>query len=176
MKVLFLDIDGVVNSRHTTNFQQLYPLDQYMAFLVGKIQLDTGCEVVLSSSWRHHPEGVAAVEKGVVKILDITPHRGFKGFRGDEVNGWLAEHPEVTKHAILDDDSDFHKDQPLFKTTFQEGLSEEIAKRVTDYLNDEPFTDPWCCLMCRTKGMVCIFHQRMELDGYKPPLNITKLM
>lgn len=180
-KILFLDIDGVVNSRATTNFRQLYPIDQYMAFMVGKIQLDTGCDVVLSSSWRNHPDGVVAVEKQIVKIIDVTPNLGG-GLsvedcgRGKEVQAWLDQHQEVTKHAILDDDSDFFKHQPLFKTTFTHGLTEEIAKRVTDYLNDVPFHDPWCCLMCRNKGMMCIFHQRMELDGYKPPKSFAGLL
>lgn len=132
MKILFLDIDGVVNSRSTTNFDQLYPIDPYMAFLVGKIQLDTGCEVVLSSSWRHHPDGVAAVEKRIVKIKDVTP---TKDYRGDEIIEWLKKHPGVERYAILDDDTDFHDWQPLFKTTFENGLTEEIAKQVTDYLN-----------------------------------------
>lgn len=134
MKVLFLDIDGVVNSRSTTDFRNnLYPIDPYMAFLVGKIQLDTDCKVVLSSSWRLHPDGITAVEKAVVKVIDKTPY--LDGIRGDEVKAWLDKHPEVTKYAILDDDSDFHTDQPLFKTTFEFGLTEEIAKSVTEYLN-----------------------------------------
>lgn len=133
MKVLFLDVDGVINSSSTTGFKDLYPIDPYMAFLVGKIQLDTDCEVVLSSSWRHHPDGVAVVEKRVVKVLDKTPH--VDGIRGDEVNAWLAEHPEVVCYAILDDDSDFYPDQPLFKTTFGTGLTEDIARQVTEYLN-----------------------------------------
>lgn len=136
MKVLFLDIDGVLNSRNTTNFDQLWPLDPYMAFLVGKIQLDTDCQVVLSSSWRHHPEGVALVEKRVVKLLDKTPDCAT--MRGDEIKKWLEDHPEVTRYAILDDESDFHPDQPLFKTSFETGLTEEIAKQVTDHLNELP--------------------------------------
>lgn len=136
MKVLFLDIDGVCNSRDTTDFRNnLYPVDPYMAFMVGKIQLDTDCEVVLSSSWRLHKEGYAAVEKQIVKLLDKTP-LSVNGIRGNEVNLWLKVHPEVTRYAILDDDSDFHDYQPLFKTTFQTGLTEDIAKAVTDYLNE----------------------------------------
>lgn len=133
MKVLFLDIDGVVNSRATTNLDDLYPLDRYMAFLVGKIQLDTGCEVVLSSSWRHHPRGIEIVEKHIVKIFDKTPDMDF---RGQEISAWLDEHPEVTRHAILDDDVDFHEDQPLFKTSFETGLTDEIAAAVINYLNE----------------------------------------
>lgn len=133
MKVLFLDVDGVLNSRSTTNFQDLYPLDPYMAFLVGRIQLQTGCEVVLSSSWRYHPEGVQHVSQRVVRLLDKTPSSP-SGMRGDEINAWLEEHPEVKKYAILDDDDDFHDDQPLFQTTFEKGLTDEIAEQVIEYL------------------------------------------
>jgi hypothetical protein len=135
MRVLFLDIDGVVNSRNTTNFKELWPLDQHMAFMVGKIQLDTDCKVVLSSSWRHHPDGVEVVRKRIVDIYDITP--SLSGHRGEEVKRWLSEHPEVTRYAILDDESDFYNDQPLFKTNFETGLTEEIAKAVTQHLNEE---------------------------------------
>lgn len=140
MKVLFLDIDGVVNSADSTNFKgSLWPLDPHKAFLVGKIQLDTGCEVVLSSSWRHHPDGVAEVNKRVVKLLDKTPD-SKDGFRGAEVQAWLDEHPEVTRYAILDDDMDFYTYQApnFFKTRFmEEGLTDEIAQAVTEHLNKE---------------------------------------
>lgn len=151
MKVLFLDIDGVVNKKD--NFDRsrhpgAYPIDSYCAFLVGRIQLQTGCEVVLSSSWRNHPEGVENVSNRVVKLLDKTPNirndrepflaRGrywLHDIRGDEINAWLAEHPEVTKYAILDDDGDFYDDQPLFQTTFNDGLTDEIAQKVIEHLN-----------------------------------------
>lgn len=138
IKVLFLDIDGVVNRRENfnpANGRSLYPIDRYCAFLVGKIKLDTGCEVVLSSSWRHHPDGVEAVEKDVVPIIDITPT--LRGIRGTEIQKWLDEHPEVERYAILDDDSDMLVSQApnFFKTTFEDGLTKEIADAVTEHLN-----------------------------------------
>lgn len=40
----------------------------------------------------------------------------------------------------------------------------------------EPFTDRWCCLMCRTANDICEFHQSMEADGYKPPLSFSRLL
>lgn len=138
MKVLFLDIDGVVNSRATTSFRNnLYPIDPHMAFMVGKIQLDTDCKVVLSSSWRHHPDGIAAVEKSIVPVFDKTPMLDHLGVRGDEIKAWLDQHPEVERYAILDDDSDMLPEQMpnFFKTTFQNGLIEDIAKAVTAHLN-----------------------------------------
>ena len=137
MKVLLLDIDGVVNKQE--NFDpaikdNLYPLDAYCAFLVGRIQLQTGCQVVLSSSWRHHPESVKNVSERVVKLLDVTPNSAK--LRGDEIQMWLDKHPEVDKYAILDDDMDFYVYQApnYFKTTFQDGLTDEIAEAVIEHL------------------------------------------
>lgn len=135
MKVLFLDIDGVCNSASTfQGSQELYGLDPYMCFLVGKIKLDTDCEVVLSSSWRHSAEAVLRVEERIVKLFDTTGY-AQSGFRGDEVREWMNRHPEVTNYAILDDNSDFHGFQPLFKTTWEKGLTQEIAEAVTEHLN-----------------------------------------
>lgn len=137
MKVLFLDIDGVVNKQD--NFDRSkgmgpYPIDSYCAFLVGRIQLQTGCEVVLSSSWRLHPEGVQNVSERVVRLLDKTPC--LSGIRGDEVQAWLDKYPEFDKYAILDDDSDFHDHQKphFFKTSFKEGLTDDIAEAVIEHL------------------------------------------
>lgn len=138
MKVLFLDIDGVVNKQD--NFDRsknpgLYPLDSYCAFLVGRIVLQTSCKVVLSSSWRCHPDGVRNVSERVIELLDVTPQLR-SSFRGDEINAWLESHDNIDKYAILDDDTDFYEDQPLFKTTFKDGLTDEIAEKVIDYLNE----------------------------------------
>lgn len=145
-KVLFLDIDGVVNNTDTftKDPHAHYPLDKYCAFLVGKIQLDTDCLVVLSSSWRHHPDSVAHISKHVVPIHDITGHC-CSGIRGVEINNWINKnipHQERDsgqfRYAILDDDSDmllWQKDN-FFQTHFDKGgLTKEIADRVTAHLN-----------------------------------------
>lgn len=140
MKVLFLDIDGVLNCITTSGFHvrdakdALWPLDPYMAFMVGKIQLDTGCEIVLSSSWRWSEDGVAKVRK-LVNLLDITPK--INGSRGEQIQAWLDKHPEVTAYAILDDDSDMLPEQlpNFFQTTFDNGLTEDLALAVTKHLS-----------------------------------------
>lgn len=137
MKVVFLDIDGVCNCATTKQRHRGYiGIDPYMAFLVGKIFLDTDAKLVLSSTWRLWPETREEVKKQVYEIYDITEDIR-PGFRGAEVRKWLEEHPEVTKYAILDDNSDFYPDQKpnFFKTTWETGITEEIAKKVTEHLN-----------------------------------------
>ena len=139
VKVLFLDIDGVCNSRSTLQRSQrsgsILGMDPYLAFLVGKIQLDTDCVIVLSSSWRHSPEGVKEV-KSHFNLYGMTP-TAQSGIRGNEIALWLSQHPEVTRYAILDDDRDMLVEQApnFFKTTFEEGLTPEIANAVTEHLN-----------------------------------------
>ena len=139
MKILFLDIDGVVNSKDTItrSHRGVIGIDPYMAFLVGKIQLDTGCSVVLSSSWRHHEAGREEVKKAVVDFIDYTGDC-CSGIRGVEIYNWLKKHPEVTKYAILDDEGDmllWQKDN-FFQTSWNTGITEDIAKAVTKHLSD----------------------------------------
>ena len=138
MKILFLDIDGVVNCSSTNFKTSLWPLDRYMAFLVGRIVLETDCKVVLSSSWRHHPEGFAVVEKHIVPILDKTPELSLTTIRGKEIQDWLDRHPEVTRYAILDDDYDMLPNQKdnFFPTSWGTGLTDEIANKVIAHLNN----------------------------------------
>jgi len=142
-KVLFLDIDGVCNSKHTIerSHRGVIGIDPYMAFLVGKIQLDTGCEVVLSSSWRHMKEGREEIEKAVVPIIDITPSC-CQGIRGVEIYTWIQknftyEEQKELRYAILDDESDmllWQKDK-FFQTSWETGLTPKIADAVTKHLN-----------------------------------------
>lgn len=137
-KVLFLDIDGVVNCVNTRERSGSFiGIDPYMAFIVGKIQLDTDCDVVLSSAWRLHPDGREEVKQKVVSFIDVTINNKGVTDRGCEVKEWLERHPEVERYAILDDNNDFHPDQKLFKTSWETGITEELAKEVTDYLNGE---------------------------------------
>lgn len=148
MKVLFLDVDGVLNSRNSTDFKnKLWPVDNYMCFLVGKIQLYTKCSIVVSSSWRHHPDGMKLLEERFVNVIGKTPSSELVEYddkpRGMEIQAWLDKHPEVEKYAILDDDSDMLENQlpNFFKTTFESGLTEEIAEKVIEHLGKEKLND-----------------------------------
>ena len=136
MKVLFLDIDGVVNCATTTQRHRGFiGIDPRLAARVRRVVEATGCKVVLSSTWREDAENRAEVERKVVEIYDQTPI--LDGFRGDEVSAWLAGHPEVTRYAVVDDVASwFHLWQPVFNTDPRVGLTEEMAVRLARYLNE----------------------------------------
>lgn len=146
MKVLFLDIDGVVNCENTFKMGARnttpYPLDPEMAFMVGKIVLYTGCAVVLSSSWRHDERAIKAVEDNIVPIIGITGNSRLVNYedkpRGHEIQSWLDAH-QVDKYAILDDDSDMLESQlpNFFKTSWKTGLTEDIMNKVIEHLGKE---------------------------------------
>lgn len=153
-KILFLDIDGVLNSadwfRRRTKPQQFshdYELDILLMQLFDEIVEKTGCKVVLSSTWRLSSTYMTDLERQGLNtnaIIGRTPNMPRPSNtsveyceRGKEVVAWLRDHPEVKRYAILDDDSDFLPEQPLFKTSWQTGLTQEIAEKVISYLNTE---------------------------------------
>lgn len=147
MKVLFLDIDGVCNSRlfarrqfKATGKRMWLDVDPELVRLVRRIIKETDCKVVLSSTWRLYPEARAVVKRDVCYFIDCTKdlQAGAKRNnvdRGYEVQEWLERHPNVTQYAILDDDADFLPSQWLFKTTFDKGITEDTAEAVIAHLN-----------------------------------------
>lgn len=147
MKVLFLDIDGVCNSRAFAELgNSLWNnTDPAAVALVRRIIDETKCKVVLSSTWRLYPDSRKAVKQQVCHYIDMTKDmqagekRGIVD-RGVEVQEWLDRHPYVTQYAILDDESDFLPHQWLFKTTFEKGITEDIAQAVIDHLTADSRT------------------------------------
>ena len=140
--VLFLDIDGVCNSSEFVTSPRnkkiggMIGIDPLPAVLVKMLVQDTGCLVVLSSTWRLNAMTRQDVREQVIDFIDITPDFYDKP-RGAEIQDWLDKHPEVTCYAILDDDSDMLDSQlpNFFKTTWAEGLTREIADKVKEHLN-----------------------------------------
>lgn len=139
MKVLFLDIDGVVNCAKTVNRHGGYiGIDPFMALLVNRICEATGASIVLSSSWRLSEDGKDEVNRHIFpRFIDVTPYKHGLKSRGSEIKDWLDRHPEVMRYAILDDNSDMLKEQMpnFFKTSWEEGLTEEIVSKVIAHLN-----------------------------------------
>lgn len=141
--ILFLDIDGVCNNQKTRERQgktKFIGIKPELAERVRRIIKETGCKVVLSSSWRLFPDSMKWAEENVCEFFDVTPdlQRGSiwgMVYRGFEIKQWVDAHPGVNRYAILDDSHDFLWGQPLFRTTWAEGLTDEIADQVIAHLN-----------------------------------------
>jgi len=142
MKVIFLDIDGVLNklgqtpeSRTKEQIHGAIGLEMELVRRFNTVVYNTGARVVISSSWRYWDEGMEHVRAKVIGIIGETPRlRAEK--RGEEVKRWLNETDQVIeKYVILDDDSDFLEGQPLIQTETSKGFTEKVAQKVRDALN-----------------------------------------
>lgn len=138
MKVLFLDVDGVLN---TFTAGGLYALTRSKLRLLEQIVKDTGCEIVLSSTWRKDQYAFRKLVKKLayrdLNIAGTTPVL-WNVPRGEEIDAWLKEHSETTRYAILDDNSDMldHQLRNFFQTDGDYGLTRTIAYRVIHHLKD----------------------------------------
>ena len=135
MRVLFLDIDGVLNCKTTrTRHRGLLGIDPRLAGIVRSIaQAVPDLKLVLSSSWREMEGGRTEVERMVGPCFDVTPiFEAEDDVRGYEIQAWLELHPRVERYAILDDDCDMleHQMANFFRTSFETGITRELADRV----------------------------------------------
>lgn len=159
-KILFLDIDGVLNPKW---WVQKPSVDRYgCAFSrkcvanLAKILKDTSAEIVVSSSWKCMGlTGLQAMWKDrnlPGKVVDVTPdylsdemlqNSAFNNddvlyHRGCEIKGWLSLHGEgVSNYAIIDDMDDMLPEQlQHFVWTNEEfGLTEGDAAQAIMVLN-----------------------------------------
>jgi len=76
----------------------------------------TGAKVVLSSTWRCDPVGLFAKHWGV-PFIDVCPDKP-RSPRCKEIASWLADHPQVTRFVVIDDEDDELDDLPLFQPSF----------------------------------------------------------
>src|SRR4029079_18440401 len=96
MKVIFLDIDGVLNCDRTPNPRKCpYVVDRRLLARLKKLLKRTRAKVVLSSSWRLDPVGLLAAKYWGVPFIDTLADLPKKT-RRDEVLSWLEAHPTVT--------------------------------------------------------------------------------
>ena len=151
MKVIFLDIDGVLNS-------QDYMVRQYMMGVLPDDKIDpdavarlnqitdaTGAVIVISSTWRLHflwrknSEGLKVLlkEEGITgTILDVTPdHQKYRG-RGGEIQDWMDHCGQpIESFVILDDSDDMdHLIVRLIRTNFRDGLQDVHVKQAIHML------------------------------------------
>ena len=151
MRVIMLDIDGVLNSVGSfiyNNRMQLLGLSDtptHTSFcpvsssnLLYVLEELPDLQIVITSTWRKfdsHMERLNEFFKtlGIFeKVVGKTP-RSEEGYRGKEIESYLKDHPEVTEFVIIDDDSDMkpYMDR-LVKTNGSNGLTFTDAQKVIE--------------------------------------------
>jgi hypothetical protein len=127
VKVIFLDVDGVLNSMESTLlYKTMNRLCPVRVGMVKRLCEEAGAEIVVSSSWRapslESTKGVLA-EAGAKSlgpfIIGQTPR--MVGKRGHEIAAWLKDNP-VDAYVILDDDSDMLPGQAFVHTSMARGF------------------------------------------------------
>lgn len=137
MKVIFLDVDGVLN-----RWGSGQPFDQELVDELSRVVRLSGASVCVSSTWRKletHRERLFGVLEGIgAPVVGCTPDLGAAGDdgslyveRGDEIQAWLNGHPEVSKFVILDDNDDMaHLAHRLVLTNGYTGLTRDKGDEV----------------------------------------------
>ncbi len=163
-KVIFLDIDGVLNTkwwytqmdRNTPKDKYGYAFDPKSVANLKRILDETGAEIVISSSWKSL--GLSELEemwqdRGLPgKLIGITPntvsdellldadldHMELFSIRGMEIKEWLDKHGKKVSHYVIIDDMDnfLPEQQSHFVQTNPEvGITEEDADKTIKILD-----------------------------------------
>jgi len=149
-KLIFLDIDGVLNSLDLTLMtkslerqpkHRLFEVDPVRVGVLKWIVDMTEAQIVISSTWRYgNPEEwfvgyFEALNWVNCPIYGCTPSDTETSFRGDQVNEYLDSlFEERPRYVILDDDSDFYLDQKFIHVDRCTGLTLKHAIACVDLL------------------------------------------
>jgi hypothetical protein len=140
MKVIFLDVDGVLNNNQTRKKFGFDFIDKELVAFVALIVDQTKAKIVLSSSWRVDDKDKQLVVNALaiygLDLFDCTPH--LSSFRHVEIQSWIDNHPEVKIFAILDDWHEAEIQGSFFQTDEDVGLTSVIATKVISHLGSVP--------------------------------------
>lgn len=126
MNVIFLDIDGVIQSpRYCVAINEtglLSAFEPAAMHMVQRLIIEANAKIVISSSWRIGSTdrqlkhlfrccGFKSIAMAFHSDWQTKQIGGFSSKRGDEIAEWLSRHSEVERYLILDDDSDMLEEQ-----------------------------------------------------------------
>lgn len=139
MNVIFLDIDGVIQSpRYCVAINEtgwLSAFEPAAMHMSRNLIRDAKAKIVISSSWRiGHKESRELKQIfrccGFKEISNAfhsdwrTKELPRPSCRGDEIAEWLSRNPEIENYLILDDDADMLESQKenFVQTCSQNGI------------------------------------------------------
>jgi len=150
MNVIFLDVDGVLNSRQKLievynktkkpHHGYSYPFDEKCLNNLKILVEQTNSKLVITSTWRKDEEGINILLNTLKnynldnEVIGYTPILNTK--RGYEIITYLNSLEYNPNFIILDDDSDMEDLSPyLIKTNFDVGLTYDDVKKAIDVLS-----------------------------------------
>lgn len=135
MKVLFLDIDGVLNNGNTKEIITV-PLGDFTGIDAKLLKLfqdwkakRPNVNIVLSSTWRNDERFTDHLRTLGLSWIDQTANLGTT--RGIEIGKWLGNHLDVTHFAIVDDVSNMRPlTNHLVQTSPKHGIRDKDLKKI----------------------------------------------
>lgn len=140
MNIIFLDVDGVLNSidhakkvyeetlRPHSGYE--YPFDPECLERLQRLVEKTDARIVITSTWRKTEEGKRVLQNILEqydlanRVIGYTPILNTK--RGEEIKSFLETLNVEASYIILDDDDDMEELTPyLILTSMKTGLTEE---------------------------------------------------
>ncbi len=161
-KVIFLDIDGVLNSNfwnadHQREISYGKYIDIEKVKLLSQLVKRSEASIILHSGWRFwfgedlqplRPEAeylTALLGKEGMTVAGMTPDltteeirrtKKFSKVKADEILKWLKDHPETKKWVVLDD-LELHNDEIAkcqVMTDPEQGLTESDIEKALGIL------------------------------------------
>lgn len=119
MKVIFLDIDGVLNLCYPAHDQYGQIFHPHFVDNLKYIIEETNAKIVISSTWRFSSlQNMLDMWKDrnlPGEVIGITPNFTMKYnttlCRGKEIDAYLSQNKDIEKYVILDDDTDMEPHQ-----------------------------------------------------------------
>jgi len=160
MKIFFLDLDGVMATtfcygKGKNNKWDVYMFDPKCVSVLNFILQETGCDIILSSDWRHNltlqeireifvHNGIIKGPIGYTSLSKTYTGNNLEGGRSDEILLWVKTHiwkNDVNWCAV----DDLNMDEKLFPNFVhcpnehegikQSGIKEKIIKILNKPIN-----------------------------------------
>lgn len=146
-KIVFLDIDGVLNRHLYNEMSQSNDIDAECVANLNRVLNETDARIVLSSAWRYMLIGKAMSlvgfdyllrTHGVVanRLVGRTPADEEVTERGWQIHQWRKEHDHRGRYVVIDD-MDLHISplHPFVRTQGDVGLTDIDAGKAIGILN-----------------------------------------
>ena len=155
-KVIFLDIDGVLNTSYTKYRDEV--LDDFRLDYLAKIVNKTRAKIVLTSTWRYNLSksffSFKAYNNSAKRLIELLKERDLKisallpdapnNRRAEDIAEFIKKH-KVTHFVILDDElfnyESLKLSEHLLRTSFYEdneldaGITQKMIRQAVQILN-----------------------------------------